>query len=128
MAAADRIELSGLVFSAVVGVLAEERTRAQPLRADLALEVDLSEAGISDDLSDTVDYGAICDAVVAAASAAQPYLLERMAAEMADVVLDSDFRITRVEVALAKLRPPVPEVLESAGVRITRRQASTDGL
>lgn len=121
MDSADRIELSGLEFTAVVGVLPEERERAQPLRVDLVVQVDLSEAGFSDRLGDTVDYGTLCDVVVEVATGEQPELLERLAAVVADTVLAFDDRITAVGVSMAKLRPPVAHSLDRAGVRITRR-------
>ena len=57
----DRIELRGLRLTGIVGVLPEERTRAQPLELDLDLELDLSAAGNGDTLSDTVDYGSVCE-------------------------------------------------------------------
>lgn len=121
METADRIELSGLEFTAVVGVLPEERDRAQPLRVDLVVQVDLSEAAVSDCLDDTIDYGGLCDAVVEVATGEQPELLERLAGVVADTVLSFDGRIAAVEVSVAKLRPPVPHSLDRAGVHITRR-------
>lgn len=121
MESADRIELTGLEFLAVVGVLPEERDRAQPLRMDLVVQVDLSAAGVSDRLDDTVDYGGLCDAVVDVATGEHPDLLEHLAAVVADAALSFDARIAAVEVSIAKLRPPVPHSLDLAGVRITRR-------
>ena len=125
MAAADRIELSGLRVTAVVGVLPEERDRAQPLEVDLGVEVDLSAAGVSDDLSDTVDYAAVCDTVVGTVDMSQPELLERLAAQVAEAVLDLDSRIEAVEVAIRKLRPPIPHDLATSGVRLVRRRPTT---
>ncbi|MCB1272354.1 MAG: dihydroneopterin aldolase [Microthrixaceae bacterium] len=126
MSDVDRLELSGLAFTAVVGVLPEERTRAQPLRADLVLEVDLSAAGRTDRLEDTVDYGMVCDVAVQA-SAGAPKLLEHMAETMVAAVFGCDSRISAVELHLAKLRPPVPHALDGAGVRIVRRSVAGDG-
>lgn len=121
MSATDSIELRGLSVTAVVGVLPEERDRAQPLNLDLELEVDLTAAGISDSLADTVDYGAVCDRVVEVVSQEEPLLLERLAALVAEAVLEMDERIASTSVAIQKLRPPVPHALDSSGVRITRR-------
>lgn len=123
----DRIELSDLRFTAVVGVLPEERERAQPLRLDLAVSVDLSEAGLSDDLGDTIDYGGLCDVAVEVGTHERPQLLERLATVVADAVISFDGRISGVEVCLAKLRPPVPHSLQSAAVRITRRAGGGRG-
>ena len=47
----------------VHGVLPEEQVRPQPFEVDVELLVDLRAAGASDDLADTVDYGAVSDAV-----------------------------------------------------------------
>ena len=121
MAENDRIELRGLRVMASVGVLPEERERAQPLELDLTLSCDLAAAGYSDALDDTVDYGAITDAVVTACSSGHHDLLEALAARVANTVLTAD-RVSEVTVSVAKLRPPVPHDLASAGVRITRRR------
>lgn len=122
MPPADRIELRGLRLAAIVGVLPHERTTAQPLEIDLDVVTDLAPAGRSDELEDTIDYGALCDAVEAAVAAARPRLLEALAERVAATVLAQDDRIAEVVVALRKLRPPVPQQLDTSGVRITRRR------
>lgn len=116
----DRIELRGLRLVAIVGVLPEERTRAQPLELDVDLAVDMAAAGGSDALDDTVDYGAVCDTLARVADEARPQLLERLAVLLADAVLALDPRIGEVQLAVRKLRPPVPHALSSSGVRVTR--------
>lgn len=123
----DRIELRGLRVTAVVGVLPEERERAQPLEIDLTLSVDLSAAGLSDALGDTVDYAAVCDVVADQTSTAAPFLLERLAAILAEATLALDGRIEAVEVSVRKLRPPVAHDLAASGVRITRRASRDEG-
>lgn len=124
MSDTDSIELKGLSVTAVVGVLPEERDRAQPLNLDIDLEVDLTAAGVSDALTDTVDYGAVCDRVVEVVEGEEPLLLERLAALVAEAVLAMDDRIASATVAIQKLRPPVPHALDSSGVRITRRSSA----
>ena len=119
MATADRIELRGLALSAVVGVLPEERLGPQPLEVDLDLYLDLSAAGASDDLSDTVDYGEVCETVRRLVTSSEPLLLERLAMATADAVLALDARIGSVTMVVRKLRPPV-DSLASSGVRVTR--------
>lgn len=122
LAGSDLIRLAGFRAVAIVGVLPEERERAQPLQIDLDLHVDLSAAGQSDGLDDTVDYGAVCDAVAQTLDTARPELLERLAAQLADAVFEVDARIEGLTLSVAKLRPPVPHDLSSSGVRITRRR------
>jgi dihydroneopterin aldolase len=120
----DKIELRGLRAVGRVGVLDHERAQDQPLELDLDLAVDLGPAGASDDLADTVDYGAVCDRVVAVVVAGHVALLEALADRVARAVLDSDGRIASVEVAVRKLRPPVPHDLATSGVRIVRERTS----
>ncbi len=118
--ASDLIELRGLQVVGICGALPEERERAQPLEVDLTVEADLSASGASDDLSDTIDYGALCDAVARVITSGTPQLLEHLAQRIADAVLAVDPRATAVTVAVRKLRPPVPHALATSGVRIRR--------
>jgi 7,8-dihydroneopterin aldolase/epimerase/oxygenase len=118
----DRIELRGLRVTGRVGVLPAERKADQPLELDLDLHVDLASAGASDDLADTVDYGAVCDAAVAAVAAGHVDLLERLAARVVDAVLAADPAIAAVGVTVRKLRPPVPHDLATSGVHIVRER------
>jgi dihydroneopterin aldolase len=120
----DSIQLRGLRVMAIVGVLPEEREREQPLEADLDIEVDLSAAGVSDALSDSVDYGSVTDAVVGCLVGSRAFLLERMATQVTAAVLELDSRIESVGVTLRKLKPPVPHDLETSAVSITRRAGS----
>jgi dihydroneopterin aldolase len=115
----DRIELRGLRVLAYCGVLPEERERRQPFTVDVDLHCDLGPAGRSDDLADTIDYGAVTDAIGAVARDGRFGLLERFAAAVAEVAL-ADQRVERVTVAIAKTRPPVAQDLASSGVRIER--------
>jgi dihydroneopterin aldolase len=123
VAADDRIELRGLRLTGIVGVLPHEQVTAQPLELDLDVGVDLGRAGESDDLGDTVDYGALCSAVEAVVATTRFALLEALAQRIAVMVLDQDPRVADVTVALRKLRPPVAQQLDTSGVRITRRRA-----
>lgn len=116
----DRVELRGLRLAGIVGVLAEEQARAQPLELDLDLVLPLAQAGASDQLDDTVDYGAVCDLVERVVAGGRPQLLEHLAQQVADAVLGMG-GVDEVMVAVRKLRPPVAQQLATAGVRITRR-------
>jgi dihydroneopterin aldolase len=116
----DRIELRGLQLVGICGALPEERERPQPLEVDLDVEAALDLAGRTDELPDTIDYGALCDTVAAVVAGGAPQLLEHLAQAIADALLAADGRITAVTVAVRKLRPPVPHALATSGVRIRR--------
>ena len=115
----DLIQLRGLRVVGICGALPEEQDRAQPFEIDLDVEADLSPAGSSDELADTLDYGAIAAVVEALVANGRFTLLEAMAARIAEAILD-DPRAQAVTVTLRKLRPPVPQHLETSGVSIRR--------
>jgi dihydroneopterin aldolase len=120
---ADVIELRGLRVLGTHGVLAEEQHRAQPFEVDVDLEVDLRRAGQSDDLADTIDYGAVTAAVAAVLAGPHAALLEHLAERIAAAALASGApHATAVTVTVRKTRPPVPFELASAGVTIHRRR------
>jgi dihydroneopterin aldolase len=117
----DRIELRGLRVLGRVGVLPIERDQDQPLEMDLDVVIDLTAAGVSDELADTVDYGAVCDAAErAVAGGGHVALLERLAELVAQAVLEVDARIVAVDLAIRKLRPPIPHDLATSGVHVVR--------
>jgi len=52
----DRILLEGMIFHGRHGTLPAERELGQPFVVDIELRLDLQAAGLSDDLTQTVDY------------------------------------------------------------------------
>lgn len=116
---ADLIELRGLRALGICGALPEEQVRVQPIEVDLDVEADLSLAGRTDELGDTLDYGELAAEVERVITQERFALLERLAQRLCDVVL-ADERVVSVTVSVRKLRPPVPQQLATSGVRITR--------
>lgn len=117
----DRIDINGLRVMAVVGVLPHEREAAQPLQIDLTLHVDLHDAGLSDDLGDTANYGAVSEAVGAVVRESKDLLLERLAARVAEVALGFE-RVDQVRATITKLRPPIPEDVVSTAITVERHR------
>lgn len=115
----DRILIPGLRELGVHGVLPEEQVRPQPFEVSIELHVDLAKAGASDDLADTVDYGAVCDAVSRVVTAESYRLLERLATRIAEVCT-ADPRVQGVVVEVRKLHPPVHAQVDHVAVRIER--------
>jgi dihydroneopterin aldolase len=115
----DLILVPGLRALGVHGVLPEEKVRAQPFEVNLELSVDLSRAGQSDDLSDTVSYADVIESVERVITHERFELIERLAQRIADVCR-SDARVTQVVVEVRKLRPPVPVEVGHVAVRIVR--------
>ena len=130
--APDTIQLRGLRAIGTHGVLAEEKGRAQPFEIDLDLHLDLRTAGASDDLADTVDYGAVAASVAAVVEGPHADLLEHLAERIARAAAAAATspgapRVEAVTVTVRKLRPPVPVDLAVAGVRIHRAGSELTG-
>jgi dihydroneopterin aldolase len=116
----DRIALLGLRVLGNHGVASAERLIPQPFEVDLDLMLDLRPAGQSDDLTQTVDYGAVLERVGRVVAEQSFSLIEALAEAIAVEVL-SDPRVVGVSVSVRKLRPPVAVDVASVAVRITRR-------
>jgi dihydroneopterin aldolase/2-amino-4-hydroxy-6-hydroxymethyldihydropteridine diphosphokinase len=121
----DRIEIRGLRVMTVVGVLPHEREAAQPVRLDVSLGVDLRDAGRSDELGDTANYGAVAEALAAVVRESKDLLLERLAHRAAQTALAFD-RVEWVELTVTKLRPPIPDDVETTAVTVRRTRAEAD--
>jgi dihydroneopterin aldolase len=115
----DRIRISRLRELGVHGVLPEEQVRPQPFEIDVELVVDVTAAGASDDLEDTVDYSAVCEAVSRVVSSEQYRLLERLATRIAEVCR-ADPRVVSAIVEVRKLHPPVRAMIDYVAVRVER--------
>jgi dihydroneopterin aldolase len=115
----DLIELRELRCSAIVGVLAEERVRAQPLVFDLDIERPFEEAAMNDDIAATTNYADVLSLTTTVAAEGRFLLLETLAQRVAHEILSYDAEITSVTVAVRKVRPPVAQDVASVGVRCT---------
>ena len=111
------IVISGLRELGIHGVLPEEQTRPQPFEVDVRLTVDLTGAGRSDSLDDTVDYAAVAEAVSRVVASERYHLLERLAARIAEVC-QVDERVTGVSVTVRKLHPPVRAMVDFVAIEL----------
>ncbi len=113
----DALKINGIEVECVLGDLPEERMREQRILVDVSLEMDLSEAGESDSIGDTVDYAILVGNIREALEDARCRLLERAASLVADVCLQ-DPRVERAAVTVRKFGS-VPGVA-SAAVTVVR--------
>ena len=119
----DRMELRGLRFDARHGVLAAEATETQPFEVDVVLELDLGEAGRSDDLARTIDYSDVFRLARAVVEQGPHVaLIETLAERIATDVLAAHPAVGAVTVRVRKPRAPLPGVFAWAGVEIRRER------
>jgi 7,8-dihydroneopterin aldolase/epimerase/oxygenase len=116
----DRIELRGLRVRGHHGVFDHERRDGQDFVVDVTVWMDLAAAAASDDLADTLDYGALAQRVAGIVGGEPRNLIEAVAGRVADDVF-SDERVQAVEVVLHKPQAPIP--LEFADVAVVARRS-----
>ncbi len=115
----DRVALLGLTARGRHGVFPAERRDGQPFVVDLTLRLDTVAAATSDDLVDTVDYGALADDVIAIVEGEPVNLIETLAARIADRCL-ADPRVAGTQVTVHKPQAPVRHTFRDVAVTIDR--------
>ncbi|MDE7215009.1 MAG: dihydroneopterin aldolase, partial [Clostridia bacterium] len=85
----DKILIRGLTVSACHGVHGYEKTTPQKFIFDCDLYKDLTLAAQTDELENTVNYSAVCNAVAELAKGNTFDLIEKLAYEAAYKILES---------------------------------------
>jgi dihydroneopterin aldolase len=98
---ADVILIEDLEISSRIGAGEDERREPQRLTVSLVMETARALTGLGDDLSQTVDYFRVCEAVKGLALERPRALVETLAEEIATLVL-RDFAVCGVTVELRK--------------------------
>ncbi|MCE2530588.1 MAG: dihydroneopterin aldolase [Acidimicrobiia bacterium] len=115
----DSITLRGLRVRAHHGVMEQERAGGQIFVVDVKACLDLSEAGTTDELPSTLDYGTLAEAIHQRVCGERWNLIERVAERVADLVLE-DRRVVRVEVTVHKPEAPIGVEFEDVSVSVVR--------
>ncbi len=113
----DRIHIRDLRLRCIIGIYPDERRAKQDVAINLTIHADLSKAGLTDAIEDTIDYKAIKKQVVAMTESSEFFLLERLAEEIARTALQST-GVRQVDVCVDK--PGALRFARSAAVEITR--------
>ncbi len=120
--ATDRVALRGIVGFGHHGVFPTERTNGQHFVVDVTLLLDLELAGSTDDLTETVDYGVLAQAVVADIEGDPLNLIEALADRIARTCLKPS-RVGAVEVVVHKPEAPMPVEVADVAVTLTRSKS-----
>jgi dihydroneopterin aldolase len=116
----DRIFLRGIVLFGRHGTIPEEAVLGQRFEVDLDCFVDLSAAGRTDALGETVDYGAVYEAVRQTVESERFGLIEALAERIAGRLLGRFPAIVKVRVEVRKPAAPIRGQFDTVGVEITR--------
>ncbi|UOY91442.1 dihydroneopterin aldolase [Ectobacillus sp. JY-23] len=116
----DKIFVKEMEFYGYHGVFPEETRLGQRFKVDLTVHLDLRRAGMTDDLSESVNYGELyqlCEKIVQG----KPYkLVESVAESIATEVLHQYESIQSCTVKVIKPDPPIPGHYREVAVEITR--------
>ena len=112
----DTITIRDLEVSYRVGVSDAEREKSQRLQLTIQMLCDLSAAGASDNLGDTIDYHAVVERLREFGEGREWKLIEHLASDIANTVLN-EFGPPSVSVEVKKfILPKVRHV----SVRVTK--------
>lgn len=117
----DRITLRNLALFARHGVFPEEATLGQRFTLDVTLWLPLGEAGRTDLLRATVDYGEVVS-VATDAFAVRRKLIEAAAEDVAQAILARFAAVEAVEVTVRKPGAPIAAIFDHLEVAITRER------
>lgn len=116
----DVISIKGIHGFGYHGVFDHEAKNGQDFYVDLEITLDLSKASTSDNLEETIDYGALADLVVEEITGARVQLIEKLAGRIADRIKASHQQIERVSVTVHKPKAPVSAEVADIAVTISR--------
>jgi 7,8-dihydroneopterin aldolase/epimerase/oxygenase len=115
----DSIQVTGIRAYGYVGYLPEERVLGQWFEVDLTLWVDLTAAGNSDNLEDTLDYRQAISIVKEQIKNAKFALIEKLVSTIADELLKLA-KVKQVRIKLSKPAAPIPDFEGRITLDITR--------
>lgn len=101
MSGMDRILIEGLEVRTVIGIYDWEREIRQTVRLDMEMAWDISRAGASDYIADTLDYKAVSKRLIAFVEGSSFGLIEALAEACARIVL-KEFHVPWMRLKLSK--------------------------
>ena len=118
----DQIQIVDLLLRTIIGINEEERRNRQDVLINITLYTDVQAAGVSDDISDAVNYRTIAKNVIELVENSQFYLVEKLATEIVAICLqDPGVECARVRVE----KPGALRFARSVGVEIERGRSES---
>jgi 7,8-dihydroneopterin aldolase/epimerase/oxygenase len=113
--------LQGLQVDCIVGIYAHERQTRQFVIMDIELDYDFADAAASDAIADAVDYDGVAAGITELVQRRAFQLIETMAEETAEMLLDRLPQVRRVHLEIRK--PDAVPAATCAFVRVERRRS-----
>jgi FolB domain-containing protein len=113
----DQVFITGLVARGIIGINDSEREKPQEILINIVLFTDLHQAGVSDNIQDSVNYRSVAKRALAHAETARRQTVEALAADLARICLEEP-GVQQVRVRVEK--PGAVRFSKSVGVEIER--------
>lgn len=114
----DRVIIRNLLVRGIVGINPDERENRQDILVNVTMWADTRPAAASDSIDDAVNYRTVSKAIIAHIEQSEPYLVERLAADLVQICFETDSRVQAVELTVEK--PGALRFADSVGVTIYR--------
>lgn len=112
----DKIQITGLNIFAHHGVLEEETKNGQDFYVNAKLFYDMGRAAETDEVTDAVHYGEVCQVMTDFLQKHTYHLLERAVTETMKEVLRRFPMLDGIEIELCKPHAPIPFPFENVSV------------
>lgn len=116
----DKIFIKNLEIFANHGVFEAENTLGQKFVVSAALYTDTRQAGLTDDLARSINYGEVSQMITSYMVGCTVKLLETVAEGLAEHLLKEVSHLQKVDLEIHKPWAPVGLPLETVGVNISR--------
>ncbi|MFP7171948.1 dihydroneopterin aldolase [Terribacillus sp. 7520-G] len=118
----DKIYMNQLRFYGYHGLFPEENKLGQRFMVDAVLELDLSPAGESDDMTQSIHYGQAYEVIKDVVEGRAKNLIEAVAEDIAKQLFEAFPLLEACTVKVTKPDPPIAGHYESVAVEIRRER------
>ena len=118
----DKVFIKDLLVRGIIGINDWEREKPQDILINIVIHTDLTSAGESDDITESVNYKTIAKKAQARAETARRLTVEALAADIAKLCLE-DPAVYKVLVTVEK--PNAVRFARSVGVEVERSKENS---
>ena len=117
-----QIKLQEMAFYGHHGIDSEENTLGQRFFIDVEMDLDLSGAGESDNIEDSVNYAEVFSLVQSIAEGTPCKLLERVAGKINEEILIRYSKVEEVATTVHKPSVPIHGILKDVSVTLHKKR------
>ena len=114
----DKIIIRNLEVDTIIGIFEHERLNRQNVLINCEVSLDLNKAGESDDFKDALNYSEVEEILYQTAKNSKFFLVEKLAAVMADKVMELDPTVKAVKIIVDK--PNAAKYAQAIAIEINR--------